>query len=112
MAPARVGAEDRVVLRDGRSLRVERAETLPDRVRVETGPAGALELPRDVPAVPAGPRTVDLPRAEVLAVFPVPNLPAQVRPHLDRYGDITRQLTDQVRRDLQRSWTVPFSLRR
>lgn len=107
LAPAAAGAEDLVVLRDGRQLRVERAETLPDRVRVETGPAGVLELPRDVPALPAGPRTVDLPRAEVLAVFPVPNLPAETRPHAERYGDITRQLTDQVRRDLQRSWSLP-----
>ncbi len=49
-------AEDLVVLRDGRSVRVERAETLPDRVRVETGAAGILELPRDVPATGTGPR--------------------------------------------------------
>lgn len=107
LAPAAARAEDLVVLRDGRLLRVERAETLPDRVRVETGAGGVLELPRDVPAVSAGPRTVELPRAEVLAVFPVPNLPGEARPHLDRYGDITRHLTDQVRRDLQRSWSLP-----
>jgi hypothetical protein len=106
-SPAAARAEDLVVLRDGRSVRVERAETLPDRVRVETGAAGILELPRDVPATATGPRTVELPRAEVLAVFPVPNLPGEARPYAERYGNITRQLTDQVRRDLQRSWSPP-----
>jgi hypothetical protein len=96
-----------MVLRDGRSVRVGRAETLPDRVRVETGAAGILELPRDVPATATGPRTVELPRAEVLAVFPALNLPGEARPHAERYGDLTRQLTDQVRRDLQRSRSLP-----
>ena len=103
--PAAARAEDLVVLRDGRSVRVERAETLPDRVRVETGPAGILELPRDVPATATGPRTVELPRAEVLGVFPVPNLPGEARPHAEQYGDITQRLTDKIRRDLQRSWS-------
>ncbi len=107
LAPAAAGAADLVVLQDGRLLRVERAVTLPDRVRVETGAAGILELPRDVPVTVVGPRTVELPRAEVRAVFSVPNLPAEVRPHAERYGDITRQLTDRVRRDLHRSWSLP-----
>ncbi len=112
LLPAAAGAEDLVVLQDGRLLRVERAETLPDRVRVETGAAGILELPRDVPVTVVGPRTVELPRAEVRAVFSVPDLPAEVRPHAERYGDIIRQLTDRVRRDLQRSWSLPSSPRR
>ena len=109
LAPARVRAEDLVLFRDGRTLRVERAEELPGRVRIQTLTGSAAELPRDVRAEPAGPRTVELPRHEVLAVLPVPDLPGAARPHAERYGDISQRLTDQVRRDLQRSWSLPPS---
>jgi len=34
------------------------------------------------------------------------------RPHAGRYGGITRQLTDRVRRDLQQSYSAPGSATR
>lgn len=107
LAPAAARADDIVVFPDGRVLRVERAEVLPDRVRVETTGPVASELPSGVPFAATGLRTAELSRGEIRAVFPVPDLPGEARPHLERYGDITRQLTDRVRRDLQRSWSLP-----
>lgn len=98
-----------MVLRDGRVVRVERAEVLPDRVRVQTITGNAADLPADVPAKAVGGRTFEVPRQEVQAVFPVPNLPGDARPHAERYGDITQRLTGQVRRDLQRRWGLPAS---
>ncbi len=107
LLPAAGRGEDLVVFRDGRVLRVERAEELPDRVRIQTVTGSASELPPGVRFETAGPRTLELPREEVRAVFREPDLPGAARPHVERYGDITRQLTDQVRRDLQRSWSLP-----
>ena len=112
LAPGRAGAEAVVIFRDGEVRRVERAEELPDRVRIQTRTGSAAELPRGVPAEPAGPRTVEVPRGEGLAVFPVPNLPAEARPHAERSGDLAGRLADQVRRDLERAWSAPSRPRR
>ena len=109
LTPPAAGAEDQVVLRDGRVVRVERAEVLPDRVRVQTITGNAADLPADLPAKAVGAHTFEVPRQEVQAVFPVPDLPGAARPHAERYGDISQRLTDQVRRDLQRSWSLPPS---
>jgi len=54
LAPGRAGAEAVVIFRDGEVRRVERAEELPDRVRIQTRTGSAAELPRGVPAEPAG----------------------------------------------------------
>lgn len=102
-APTRAMAEDLVIFRDGQVLRAQRAEELPDRVRIETTTGSPSELPRGVPAETAGPQTLDVPRQEVRAVLPVPDPAGAARPHAERYGDITRQLTDQVQRELQKS---------
>ncbi len=112
LPPAAARAEDAVVFRDGQVVHVERTEVLPDRVRIQTRTETGAELPRNVPATFAGPRTVDVPREEIRAVLPVPDLPAAARPQAERYGDVTQQLTDQVRRDLQRSWSPPPPARR
>ena len=106
-APGAALAEDLVIFRDGQVLRVPRAQELPDRVRIETTTGSPSELPRGVPAEITGPRTVEVPRQEIRAVLPVPDPARDVRSHAERYGDITRQLTDQVRRDLQKSYQVP-----
>ncbi len=104
-APAR--GDELVVFPDGRSVRVGRAEVLPDRVRIEaTGPT-APELPPGVPFTPSGTQTVDIPRDAVRAVLPQPDPAGAARPHAERYQGITQQLTDQVHRDLQRSWSLP-----
>ncbi len=65
---------------------------------------GALVAPSILAALPA-PAPSAL--AHALAVLPVPDLPGEARPHAQRYEDITRQLADRVRRDLQRSWSLP-----
>jgi hypothetical protein len=112
VAPASAGAEDVLVLRDGRSVSVPRAEVWPDRVRIETGPARDAAVPPGVRFAITGPQTIDLPRSEVRAVFPHSDLPAAARPHVERYGDITQRLTDEVRQSLQSSWSLPPSPRR
>ena len=111
-APGRAGAEELVVFPDGRTLRVERAEVLPDRVRIQTITGSSADLPRNVPAKPAEPNVVEVPRRDVRAVLPLPDLPKAVQPHVDRYADIAPRLTEQVQRDLRRSWSLPSSPRR
>ena len=106
--PAVARAEDLVVLRDGRCARVEHAEVLPDRVRIETTGPAAAQLPPGVPFTTSGAHTVDVSRDEVRAVFPHPDLPRAARPHAERYGHIAQQLTDRVHQDLQRSWSLPL----
>ncbi len=100
------------MLQDGRSVPVPQAEVWPDRVRIETGPARDTAVPPGVPFTVAGPETIELSRGEVRAVFPQSDLPAAARPNVERYGDITQRLTDQVRQSLQRSWSLPPSPRR
>ena len=112
VAPASAGAEDVLVLQDGRSVPVPHAEVWPDRVRIETGPARDTAVPPGVPFTVVGPETIELSRGEVRAVFPQSDLPAAARPNVERYGDITQRLTDQVRQSLQRSWSLPPSPRR
>lgn len=107
LLPSAARPEDVVVFRDGQVARVQRAEELPDRVRIRTMTGAASELPRDMPAATVGPQTLEVPRQEIRAVFSVPDLRGAARPHVERYGDITGQLTDQVRRDLQRRWSSP-----
>ena len=107
LMPAAARAGDLVVFGDGRTARVERAEVLPDRVRVETSDPVGSDLPAGVPFAATGPRSADVPRGEIRAVFPEPDLPGAARPHVERYGDITRRLTDQVHRDLERAWSLP-----
>lgn len=96
-----------MVFPDGQTRRVVRAEVWPDRVWIQTITGSASELPRNVPAKPAEPNVVEVPRGDVRAVLPLPDLPKAVQPQVDRYGDIAPRLAEQVQRDLQRSWSLP-----
>ncbi len=96
-----------MVFPDGQTRRVESAQELPDRWRIQTRTGNAAELPSNVAAAPAGPNTFDVSRQAVRAVLPLPDLPKAVQLQADRYGDITPRLTEQVQRDLQRSWSPP-----
>jgi hypothetical protein len=77
---------DQVFLQDGRTIQADKVEVVGDRVRIER-PGGA----------------VDLPRSEVLSIHPVsppsgtPGLPSPA----DTYHDLTNQMTDKVRREIQ-----------
>jgi hypothetical protein len=77
---------DQVFLQDGRILQVDKAEVIGDQVRIERSGG-----------------SVDLPKSEVLSIHPAvppsgtPGLPSPA----DTYRDLTNQMTDKVRREIQ-----------
>jgi hypothetical protein len=87
---SRAQAAEIVILDDGRTIQAEKTEIIGDRLRIEK-PAGTIEVPRSAvlsihPAAPPGLSTA-------------PSAPATV------YGDMTQQMNDQVRQEIQRGQT-------
>ncbi len=75
-----------IFLQDGRTIRAEKTEIIGDRVRVEK---------------PA--ETIEIPRSDVLSIHPVtqPTASPSVPPPAEVYRDMTQQMTDKVRREIQ-----------
>lgn len=84
--PAAVSAEEIIFLQDGRTIRAEKTEIIGDRIRIEK---------------PA--ETIELPRSEVLSIHPVtpPTASPNVPPPAEVYRDMSQQMTDKVRREIQ-----------
>lgn len=81
LLPTVIAAEEIIFLQDGRTIRAEKTEIIGDRVRIEK--------PSE---------TIELPRASVLSIHrlsPPTASPAEV------YQDMTQQMTDKVRREIQ-----------
>ena len=90
LSPAQ--AAEIVILDDGRTIQAEKTEIIGDRLRIEK-PAGIIEVPRSSvlsihPAAPPG-------------LSPAPSAPAAV------YGDMTQQMNDRVRQEIQRGQAPP-----
>ena len=75
-----------IFLQDGRTIQAEKTEIIGDRVRIEK---------------PA--ETIEIPRSDVLSIHPVPQPTASpsVPPPAEVYRDMTQQMTDKVRREIQ-----------
>lgn len=86
-APAAATAEEIIFLQDGRAIRAEKTEIIGDRIRIEN---------------PA--ETIEIPRSDVLSIHPVtpPAASPNVPPPAEVYRDMTQQMTDQVRREIQK----------
>ncbi len=81
-----VRAEEVIFLQDGRTIRAERTEIVGDRVRIEK---------------PA--ETIELPRSDVLSIHKItpPTASPSAPPPAEVYRDLTQQMTDKVRREIQ-----------
>jgi hypothetical protein len=81
-----VQAGEVVFLQDGRAIQAEKSEIVGDRIRIEK---------------PA--ETIELPRSDVLSIHQVspPTASPNVRPPANVYRDMTQQMTDKVRREIQ-----------
>ena len=79
-------ADEIIFLQDGRTIRAEKTEIIGGRVRIEK---------------PA--ETIELPRSEVLSIHQVasPTASPRVPPPSEVYRDMTQQMTDRVRREIQ-----------
>jgi hypothetical protein len=86
LLPTVGSAEEIIFLQDGRTIRADKVEIVGDRVRIE-GPS----------------ETIELPRSEVLSIHSIsppqasPNSPAPS----DVYRDMTPQMVDKIRREMQ-----------
>jgi hypothetical protein len=79
----RAGAAETVFLRDGRTIQADKVEILGDTVRIEK--------PTE---------TIELPRSEVLTIHP--STPPKTSPGpADVYRDMTGQMNDRVRREIE-----------
>jgi hypothetical protein len=88
LSPAQ--AAETVILKDGRTIQAEKTEIIGDQLRIEK-PTEIVEVPRSSvlsihPAAPPG-------------LSPAPSSPATV------YGNLTQQMNDQVRQEIQRGQT-------
>ena len=79
-------AEEIIFLQDGRTIQAEKTEIIGDRVRIER-PAEIIELPRSAVL-------------SIHRVSPPATLPA-APPPADVYRDLSQQMTDKVRREIQ-----------
>lgn len=86
LLPTVISAADIVFLQDGRTIQAEQVEIIGDRVRVEK---------------PA--ETIELPRSAVLSIHRLspPTASPNVPPPAEVYRDLTQQMTDKVRREIQ-----------
>lgn len=75
-----------IFLQDGRTIRAERTEIIGDRVRIEK--------PSE---------TIELPRGSVLSIHRLspPTASPAVPPPAEVYRDLSQQMTDKVRREIQ-----------
>jgi len=86
MGPTAARAEEIIFLQDGRIIRAEKTEVIGDQIRIEK-PAETFELPRSA----------------VLSIHtvPSPSVSPNVPPPADVYRDMTQQMNEKVRRELQ-----------
>ncbi len=76
-------AAETIFLQDGRTIQADKVEIVGDRLRIEK--------PTE---------TIDIPRSEVLSIHS--SAPQKVSPGpADVYGDMTRQMNDKVRREIE-----------
>jgi hypothetical protein len=75
-----------IFLQDGRTIQAEKTEIIGDRVRIEK--------PSE---------TIELPRASVLSIHRLspPTASPAIPPPAEVYQDMTQQMTDKVRREIQ-----------
>jgi hypothetical protein len=85
-----VQAAEIVILDDGRTIQAEKTEIIGDRLRIEK-PAGIIEVPRS--------SVLSIHEATPPGVSKAPSAPATV------YGDMTQQMNDKVRQEIQQSQT-------
>jgi hypothetical protein len=100
---SRARAAEIVILDDGRTIQAEKTEIIGDRLRIEK-PAGIIEVPRSSvlsihPAAPPVASPAPGAPAAVSGTSPAPSAPAEV------YGNMTQQMNDQVRQEIQRAQT-------
>lgn len=81
--PARATAAETIFLQDGRTIQANKVEIVGDTVRIER---------------PA--ETIELPRSEVLSIHPSA-APRFSPDPADVYRDMTRQMNDKVRREIE-----------
>lgn len=86
LPPGTATAGEIVFLQDGRTIQAEKTEIIGDRVRIEK---------------PA--ETIELPRSTVLSIHRLspPSASPAVTPPADVYRDVTQQMVDRVRREIQ-----------
>jgi hypothetical protein len=92
---ARIAAAEMVILQDGRAIQADKVEVIGDRVRIEK---------------PA--ETIEVPRGEVLSIHPTAppsGTPGQASP-AETYRDLTQQMTDKVRREIETRPGAPGAL--
>ena len=85
LLPPITSAAEIVFLEDGRTIQAEKTEMIGDRVRIE-------KLAE----------TIELPRSAVLSIHRVtpPTVSPNVPPPAEVYRDLTQQMTDKVRREI------------
>ncbi len=95
--PSVAWAEQYIFLNDGRVIQVQRSEIVGDRLRLET-PTGSV---------------VDIPRADVMSIHdrPLPGgapPPApQSAPPASVYGNMTQQMNEEVRQQIEQTKRAP-----
>ncbi len=90
-------AEQYIFLNDGRVIQAERSEIVGDQLRFETPTGAVVEIPRrDVTSIHDRP----LPGGA-----PPPS--AQSTPPASVYGNMTQQMNEQVRKEIQQGQRVP-----
>ena len=82
----RVDAAEIIFLQDGRTIQAEKTEIIGDRIRIEKQ-AGMIELPK----------------SDVLSIHPVapPTASSSTTPPAEVYPNLTQQMTEKVRREIQ-----------
>jgi hypothetical protein len=86
LVPTPSAAEVTVFLQDGRTIQAEGTEVIGDRIRI-TKPAETIELPRSA--------VLSIHQVSPPEASPSPPLPADV------YRNLTQQMTDKVRGEIQ-----------
>ena len=94
LLPAVISAGEIVFLEDGRTIQAEKTEIIGDRVRIEK-PAETIELPRSA--------VLSIHRLTPPTASPNDPPPAEV------YRDLTQQMTEKVRREIQEHSGAPRS---
>ena len=86
LLPTVTAAEEIIFLLDGRTIQAEKTEIIGDRVRIEKAS-----------------ETIELPRASVLSIHRLspPTASPAIPPPAEVYQDMTQQMTDKVRREIQ-----------
>jgi hypothetical protein len=90
--PTPGAATEIIFLQDGRTIQAEGTEIIGDRIRIEKST-----------------KTIELPRTAVLSIHPVspPTASSNAPPPAEVYRDLTRQMTDKVRTEIQNRPPVP-----